>query len=159
MAFEGGESCSLHQNKLNLDLIWTCCEPHGSAEGAPWELRGAVVWKDAPGCCSPWRGLSLLLWLFSASGWLCACLKQSSKRWKTQCWPRLKKSTSSASFAVLILVNYRAAICNLSGRWIQLNWKRANLKVKVFYFLCEIKGPVEFPALQIHLSLKACCAP
>lgn len=96
---------------------------------------------------------------FQHQGSFLHALKQNSKRWKTQRWPRLKKSMSSALFEVLILVNYRAAICNLSGRWIQLNWKRANLKVKVFYFLCEIKGPVEFPAFQIYLGLKACCAP
>lgn len=58
-------------------------------------------------------------------------LKQSSKPQKTVL-AKMIKSMGSASFAVLMLVNYSAASCNLFERWSQLNSKRANLKRRYF---------------------------
>lgn len=73
---------------------------------------------------------------------------------------RFRKSASSALFTVLIPVNYSATLCHLSGRWIQLNGKRANLERKALLcFLCKVRGLAERSAYQTaHLRLKARCA-
>jgi len=72
---------------------------------------------------------------------------------------RIRKSASSALFAVLIPVNYSAALGHLSGRWIQLNGKRANSEGKALCFSCKVKGLEEHSAYQTaHLRLKARCA-
>lgn len=146
MPFRRGESSRFHQKLLSLDLIWTSYEPHGSVEGSPWALGCAVFWKNTPGCCSPWCNMSQLISLLLGSVQLYTCPITEQQGMENSVLSKIRKSMSSASLAMLILVNYSAAVCNLSVRWIQLKWKRANLKVKVFYFLCKAKGHVEFPA-------------